>query len=645
MPPPSAPRGRKAKVEATPAPTQAELTAARSARGALFDGDTKRKGGDLSGAAIAYLRALQVDRDSGTAQERIALLHLMSGDLERAQATFETALRANPMSLTSHLGYGLAQLQRGKLQGARASLERALEMDEDSIVATLGLGLIHDQGERHAEAQAYYRRALALEPGAADIENNLGVSLTLSDEYDEAEQHLRRATLLDPANPESSANLGIVLARTGRYEEALASFRVHLDDASAHNNVGYVAFLNGDAARAIAHYELALRAGPKQPLPIIENLREAEREIERLRNAPDADEPAPVGADAAAPLSPLDASAPTDASVGDPVAVDATTSEPLEPATLPGGAAAPASLVPGEASGKTPSLAPDPARVAQDVATEDATGASEAAAASPGRAGRAAPRDTDPDPTTVGEADGDDTPLVAPAAASPRFEPAADAAEPAADATDATDGWVDAPVPTPSGVAGRARILDPDAPAPEPSGTPVLSMTGTPPVPIGHGHEADGSTTSTASVPEAPGDVTTAREALGQTRTGERAPPGNAAVPTPLDAPAERLSVPALLAPSLGLTPTTGNVPRFQASALPLPAAPDVGHGAPTHESARQIRVPAGAEPGAVELDAVPSLPPAQPASATERSAPLPVRPPGSTEAIPADSSPASASP
>ena len=61
----------------------------------------------------------------------------------------------------------------------------------------------------------------------------------------------------------------------GLYEEALEAFRRFGDEQAAHNNLGYVYFLNRDVERAIEQYEAALRYEGVGRLQVLRNLRAA----------------------------------------------------------------------------------------------------------------------------------------------------------------------------------------------------------------------------------------------------------------------------------------------------------------------------------------------------------------------------------
>jgi Flp pilus assembly protein TadD len=244
----------------------------------LAEGDRMRDTGELGKAALEYFRALRAEPDSVTPRERIAYLQLAQ-DPERAEGIFASLIEEDPARASAHFGHGLAQLQRGDLPAARSALERALELAPNDAEAAAALAMTCEWGGDAECAERSYARALELDAGNADVHNNRGMSLLLAGRYREAVEEFRRALRSRPDDPAIQNNLGLALGRSGEISGALAAFRAAGDEASALNNLGYVHYLNGDPQRALEHYERALAARPRDPLPILRNLRDAQLRI------------------------------------------------------------------------------------------------------------------------------------------------------------------------------------------------------------------------------------------------------------------------------------------------------------------------------------------------------------------------------
>lgn len=258
-----APRARSAPKEGP--------RAERSWEELMASADRQRKAGKAEEALVGYLRALQRDPDRSLSRIRIAQIQLATQP-EQAAATFRRVLESDPESVRARAGLGLAALASGKISEARAAFEETVMRAPDSATARAGLAVSLDLLGEPDAAAAQLARAQTLRPEDGWLLNNLGVSRLLAQDWIGAEAALRAASALDPGDSTTRNNLGLVLGRQQRYEEALALFRATGDERAAQNNLGYVYFLNGMYAEAIAQYESALAAPGEDAKIILDNL-------------------------------------------------------------------------------------------------------------------------------------------------------------------------------------------------------------------------------------------------------------------------------------------------------------------------------------------------------------------------------------
>lgn len=274
--------------EATPAERAAERAAAEqeasdaarakkanlTAEEKISLADQLRRSGRVDKAALAYLSAYERDPENPVPQERIGFLQLTRQPVA-AEKIFRDLLKDVPNRASAHAGLGLAQYAQGDLKGARKALQRAVELEPDDILALNTLAVVHDLEGQHQQAQDYYQQMLALNPDDAGVANNLGVSLMLLGKFAEAEAALRHAVDISPKHRAGWNNLGLALGRQELYEEAIVAFRKGSDKQGAHNNLGYVYYLNGRYDEAIAEYEAALLEGGPATPTIVKNLDQA----------------------------------------------------------------------------------------------------------------------------------------------------------------------------------------------------------------------------------------------------------------------------------------------------------------------------------------------------------------------------------
>lgn len=109
------------------------------------------------------------------------------------------------------------------------------------------------------EALALMRQAVEREPGNSRAIFNYAILLRGLPYYDEAVDMMQRAVQLEPTNLVSQVYLGNIMTIAGRCEEARLVLQqvLRIDPAfnRAHYYLGVCAYLAGDAATALAHFE------------------------------------------------------------------------------------------------------------------------------------------------------------------------------------------------------------------------------------------------------------------------------------------------------------------------------------------------------------------------------------------------------
>jgi Flp pilus assembly protein TadD len=212
-------------------------------------------------------------------QARLGLgeAHLAGGASREALAAFTTVLEApgigrhREIEAAARQGQGIALLRLDRLAEAHAVLHEVATSDPTLWRAWNALGQSFDSAQEWEQARASYEQALWAAPDAARIHNNLGVSLLRAGAPAAAIDQFGKALGLAPDLAIAQANLRLALAFEGRYLEALAGVpEGELPEAL--NNVGYIALVRGDHARAEAYFLRALEASPSFFEPAWRNL-------------------------------------------------------------------------------------------------------------------------------------------------------------------------------------------------------------------------------------------------------------------------------------------------------------------------------------------------------------------------------------
>jgi len=148
----------------------ANAGALTQARGELAEGLADEQRSALLEQAVSYYeRAISLDADNRTAQQRLGMLAMDSRRLDEAVAHLEASYRADPANTTTRKALGLAYTWAGRLDQAKQLLIGAPDIVEELNVWGWWWGT---QGEMEWAANAY-RVSLLLRPEQPRVRNLL----------------------------------------------------------------------------------------------------------------------------------------------------------------------------------------------------------------------------------------------------------------------------------------------------------------------------------------------------------------------------------------------------------------------------------------------------------------------------------------
>lgn len=261
-------RGRKAALDA---PSQLD---ALSAEDHLRTGDRHRERGEISKAAMAYLRAQWAEGGETDGATRLAFLALRK-EPQKSLELFQQLVTDSPEDPLLRIGMAVAQLERGDLPRARNALRDALVVATEPATASQVhelLGVVHDRLGEHEQAQIHYLDALEARPGDTRLLNNLGVSYLLERRYADAATRFEQALASGADDPAIRNNLGLAYGLSSRYSEAMREFRAVGTHGDALNNMGYLLFLQGRHDKALDFFAKALLSNDTNERRVLENI-------------------------------------------------------------------------------------------------------------------------------------------------------------------------------------------------------------------------------------------------------------------------------------------------------------------------------------------------------------------------------------
>lgn len=195
----------------------------------------------------------------------MARQQFMVGDLKKALESVDRSLALNPGVTKSHTLRGRILIELGQLEQATGALQRALEIDAANVDAHFYLGVVNERFRNTEKA---------------------------------LEHHLAAANL-DKSNPQYTMAAAEMMMELGRLDEA-ARFLGEHGKAFEHNagvrqQLGHIALMQGEPAKAVAFFEEARLLAPDEP-SMLEDLAlaqvsagmfaEAEYNLRRIMDAP-----------------------------------------------------------------------------------------------------------------------------------------------------------------------------------------------------------------------------------------------------------------------------------------------------------------------------------------------------------------------
>ena len=183
-------------------------------------------------------------------------------------AEIQRALQLDPKSLAAHLFLSIYWSRQGRYDLAQQAISEALQIhpQEAALHAELG-GVLAFSGDLAGAAEAYLQAA-ALEPENAWYQRRV-VDFSLTYNYQLEALALpaaRRALSLSPGDADNLDAMAQVQIRLGQLEAAMESLvralKADAQNAAAHLHYGYLLMLQGEAAAALEHFQLAESLAP-----------------------------------------------------------------------------------------------------------------------------------------------------------------------------------------------------------------------------------------------------------------------------------------------------------------------------------------------------------------------------------------------
>jgi Flp pilus assembly protein TadD len=261
-----------ARVPEDPAQARAEALKKLSPAEIMEAADQLARRGEYDRAMSMYMQAIEVE-PSADLWFRVAWIYATLGKKQLAAQAYAMTIEYDPLNARAHEELGLFYIRNKQRDQGAEHLRQAIEIDPGQWRSHNALGLLADAAGDHAAAISHYATALAFVPDSALLLNNLGYSHYMAGELDEAERRYAEALAAQPEFRPALANLGLLHARRGHYSRAVEVMGAAMDPAKAYNDIGYIAFQNGDLEAAESLLSEAIILSPSHYETAQQNMR------------------------------------------------------------------------------------------------------------------------------------------------------------------------------------------------------------------------------------------------------------------------------------------------------------------------------------------------------------------------------------
>lgn len=161
---------------------------------------------------------------------------------------------------------------------------RAIAVNAENVHAYFQLGSIALDEKRPGDAEAAFRKARELKPDFEEAWNGEGIALLDAKRFSKAASHYAAMTVALPKSPlaaEGSAAAALGLRKLDAARQfAEAALALDAKSSQGHRILGEVAYIQGDYATAIQHWQRALELNPALSVtlrPVLDDLKGFER--------------------------------------------------------------------------------------------------------------------------------------------------------------------------------------------------------------------------------------------------------------------------------------------------------------------------------------------------------------------------------
>ncbi len=221
---------------------------------------------DLTGAADAYARTLELDSENVDVMTSLSLVQLQRGRCDDADTLSTKAVGLAPDDDSTQMTRGCILSELERFEEAEGFLKRAVELAPDCEWNWVNLGILYERWGKYELAIEPCEKAMELEPDNAYLVTVMARLLYRLDDFEGAENEARRSLELDPEDDEAMFILAKVLCYQDEDEQAAEWMEkaVELDphDSAYRYMLGEIQLSLGNLEEARYHLAKAVSYDP-----------------------------------------------------------------------------------------------------------------------------------------------------------------------------------------------------------------------------------------------------------------------------------------------------------------------------------------------------------------------------------------------
>ena len=213
------------------------------------------KTGQLSLAANAYQRALEIDAKSLPALINLGVAEFKGGRFQEVIKPLETALQIDPSNRQAQTLLAMSHFSLSQFESAARYFEPLFKGEPANTTVQYLLGESYFRSHQQQRLEAFVQEVTKLSPDSPALHMLAGEAYDRLDRIDEAIQEFRAAEKADPRLPRIHFYLGYLYWEKMKYTNAAAEFEAELaspngEHAQAEGYLGDIARKTGDTKRA-----------------------------------------------------------------------------------------------------------------------------------------------------------------------------------------------------------------------------------------------------------------------------------------------------------------------------------------------------------------------------------------------------------